>query len=84
MEITDLRFRKVEGDGKLKAYVSITFDDEFVVHNVKVIESDKGMFIGMPDRMTKSGKRKDIAHPINSQFREKIEKTVLEAFEKID
>ena len=69
MEITDIRIRKVNADGKLKAYVTVTFDESFVVHNVKIIEGDSGVFIAMPSRKTKNGVYKDVAHPINTEFR---------------
>ena len=82
MEITDIRIRKVEADGKLKAYVTVTFDDCFVVHNVKIIEGKNGTFIAMPSRKTKTGEYKDVAHPINSDFRQALQDKILEAFEK--
>jgi len=80
MEITDIRIKKVEGENKLKAYASITFDDSFVIHNIKVIQGNNGLFIAMPSRRTRSGEMKDVAHPINSQFREKIQNAILEAY----
>jgi len=82
MEITDIRVRKVATDGKLKAYVTVTFDDQFVVHNVKVIEGKNGAFIAMPSRKTKSGEYKDVAHPINSDFRGMLQDAILEEYEK--
>ena len=72
MEITDVRVRKVTKEGKMKAVVSITIDDEFVVHDIKVIEGEKGLFIAMPSRKASDGEYRDIAHPINSNTREKI------------
>jgi len=81
MEITDIRIKKVEGENKLKAYASITFDDSFVIHNIKVIQGNNGLFIAMPSRRTRSGEMKDVAHPINSQFREKIQNAILEAYQ---
>ena len=81
MEITDIRIRKVAADGKLKAYVTVTFDDCFVVHNVKVIEGKNGAFIAMPSRKTKTGEYKDVAHPINSGFRAQLQSKILEAYE---
>ena len=81
MEITDIRVRRVAADGKLKAYVTVTFDDCFVVHNVKVIEGKNGAFIAMPSRKTKTGEYKDVAHPINSDFRGQLQQRILEAFE---
>ncbi len=82
MEITDIRVRKVTTDGKLKAYVTVTFDNEFVVHNVKVIEGKNGAFIAMPSRKTKSGEYKDVAHPINSDFRGQLQEKILEEYRK--
>ena len=82
MEITDIRIRRVSADGKLRAYVTVTFDDCFVVHNVKVIEGKNGAFIAMPSRKTKTGEYKDVAHPINSDFRGTLQKRILEEYEK--
>ena len=73
MQITDVRIRKVEKEGKMKAVVSITIDEEFVVHDIKVIEGDKGLFIAMPSRKAADGEYRDIAHPINSDTRERIQ-----------
>ena len=80
MRITDVRVRKITKEGKMKAVVSITLDDEFVVHDIKVIEGEKGLFIAMPSK--KSGEYRDIAHPINSNTRDTIQKTILESYEK--
>ena len=82
MEITDIRIRKVASDGKLKAYVTVTFDDCFVVHNVKVIEGRGGSFIAMPSRKTRNGEYKDIAHPIKPEFREQMQQLILDAYER--
>jgi len=82
MTITDVRIRKIASDGKMKAIVSITFDNEFVVHDIKVIEGQNGLFIAMPSRKTPDGEFKDIAHPINTDTREKIQKAILEAYEQ--
>ena len=82
MNITDVRVRKVAKDGKMKAVVSITIDDEFVVHDIKVIEGEKGLFIAMPSRKATDGEYRDIAHPINSGTRDMIQKTILEHYEK--
>ena len=71
MKITDVRIRKVEKEGKMRAVVSITIDDEFVVHDIKVIEGEKGLFIAMPSRRAADGEYRDIAHPINSQTRDR-------------
>jgi len=81
MDITDVRVRRVNKDGKMKAVVSVTFDNEFVVHDIKVIEGDKGLFIAMPSRKTVDGEFRDIAHPINSDTREKIQSVILERYQ---
>lgn len=82
MEITDIRVRRVGGDGKLKAYVTVTFDGCFVVHNIKVIHGRSGVFIAMPSRRTKTGEYKDVAHPINSEFRTRLQAAILRAYEE--
>ena len=82
MKITDVRIRKVAREGKMKAVVSITIDEEFVVHDIKVIEGEKGLFIAMPSKKSADGEYRDIAHPINSSTRELIQKTILESYEK--
>ena len=83
MQITDVRVRKVVAkEGKLKAVVSITIDDEFVVHDIKVIEGEKGLFIAMPSRKAADGEYRDIAHPINSETREQIQKMILEKYQE--
>ena len=82
MKITDVRIRKIAKDGKMKAIVSITLDDEFVVHDIKVIEGEKGLFIAMPSRKTTTGEYKDIAHPINSQTREQIQDIILKEYQQ--
>jgi stage V sporulation protein G len=84
MDITDIRIRKVNADGKLKAYVTVTFDESFVVHNVKVIEGENGIFIAMPSRRTKNGEYKDVAHPINTEFRGLLQDRILEEYNKAD
>ena len=81
MQITDVRVRKVSKEGKMKAIVSITLDNEFVVHDIKVIEGEKGVFIAMPSRKAADGEYRDIAHPINSDTRDMIQKTILEKYE---
>ncbi len=81
MKITDIRIRRVGTDGKLKAYVTVTFDDCFVVHNIKVIEGKNGAFIAMPSRKTKTGEYKDVAHPINSDFRSELQRNILASYE---
>ena len=82
MRITDVRVRKVAKDGKMKAVVSISLDDEFVVHDIKVIEGEKGLFIAMPSRKASDGEYRDIAHQINSETRERIQTIILEQYEK--
>lgn len=81
MQITDVRVRKVTKEGKMKAVVSITLDNEFVVHDIKVIEGEKGLFIAMPSRKAADGEYRDIAHPINSDTRERIQNIILEKYE---
>ena len=83
MKITDVRVRKVAKEGKLKAVVSITLDDEFVVHDIKVIEGEKGLLIAMPSKKAVDGEYRDIAHPINSSTREKIQSTILVKYEEL-
>lgn len=82
MQITDVRVRKVTKEGKMRAVVSITIDDEFVVHDIKVIEGEKGLFIAMPSRKASDGEYRDIAHPINSDTRDMIQKLILKAYEE--
>ena len=81
MQITDVRIRKVTKESKMKAVVSITLDTEFVVHDIKVIEGEKGLFIAMPSRKAADGEYRDIAHPINSETRDRIQKMILERYE---
>lgn len=83
MEITDVRVRKVAKEGKMKAVVSVTFDNEFVVHDIKIIEGEKGLFIAMPSRKALDGEFRDIAHPINSETREKIQNYILDKYQTI-
>ena len=82
MTITDVRVRKIAKDGKMKAIVSVTFDNEFVVHDIKVIEGEKGLFIAMPSRKTADGEYRDIAHPINSDTRQQLPEMILNEYEK--
>ncbi len=82
MEITDVRVRKVTKEGKMKAVISITLDNEFVVHDIKVIEGDKGLFIAMPSRKAGDGEYRDIAHPINSETRDRIQKIILDKYDE--
>ena len=81
MQITDVRIRKVEKEGKMKAVASITIDNEFVVHDIKIIDGDKGLFIAMPSKKTLDGEYRDIAHPINSETRDHIQRSVIQAYE---
>ncbi|MCI8898100.1 MAG: septation regulator SpoVG [Lachnospiraceae bacterium] len=82
MRITDVRVRKMTQDSKMKAIVSITIDDEFVVHDIKVIEGEKGLFIAMPSKKANDGEYRDIAHPINSETRDRIQSIILDSYEK--
>lgn len=83
MQITDVRVRKVTKEGKMRAVVSITIDDVFVVHDIKVIEGEKGLFIAMPSRKASDGEYRDIAHPINSETRDTIQNLILEKYQEI-
>ncbi len=82
MIITDVRIRKINTEGRMKAIVSITLDDEFVIHDVRVVDGNNGLFVAMPSRKTPEGEFRDIAHPINSQTREKLQEAVLAAYER--
>lgn len=82
MQITDVRVRKVAKEGKMRAVVSITIDNEFVIHDIKVIEGEKGLFIAMPSRKSSDGEYRDIAHPINSGTREMTQTLILEKYEQ--
>ena len=81
MNITDVRVKKIANKGKFRAYASITLDDEFVVHDIKVVEGEKGLFVAMPSKHLIEGGFKDIAHPINTDTREKIQSSILKAYE---
>lgn len=81
MDITDIRIRRIDSEGKMKAVVSVTFDNEFVVHDIKIIESQNGLFIAMPSRKTPSGEFRDIAHPIHSEARSNIQSAILERYQ---
>lgn len=83
MQITDVRVRKVTKEGKMRAVVSITIDDVFVVHDIKVIEGDKGLFIAMPSRKAADGEYRDIAHPITTEARAKIQELILEKYQEV-
>ncbi|WP_066500725.1 septation regulator SpoVG [Abyssisolibacter fermentans] len=82
MNVTDVRVRKINNDGKMKAIVSVTFDNEFVVHDIKIIEGQNGLFIAMPSRKMVDGEFRDIAHPINSETRSKIQEAVFTEYQK--
>lgn len=82
MNITDVRVRKISKEGKMKAVVSVTIDNEFVVHDIKVIEGEKGLFIAMPSRKATDGEYRDIAHPINTKTRDSLQEIVLGTYEK--
>ena len=81
MQITDVRVKKVNSENRMRAVASVTFDNEIVIHDIKVIESQNGLFIAMPSRKTPNGEFKDIAHPINAETREKVQKAILEAYD---
>ena len=82
MNITDIKVRKINAEGRMKAVVSVTFDDAFVVHDIKVIEGQEKLFIAMPSRKTPDGEFKDIAHPINAEMRELLQSKILEKYEE--
>lgn len=82
VQITDIRIRSVEKEGKMKAVVSITIDDEFVVHDIKIIEGEKGMFIAMPSRKASDGEYRDIAHPINTATRERLQSMISDKYQE--
>ncbi len=83
MNVTDVRVRKIKGEGRMKAVASVTFDDAFVVHDIKVIEGQSGMFIAMPSRKTPDGEYRDIAHPINSETRTQLQTLILEKYNQM-
>ena len=80
MQITDVRIRRIDKEGSMKAVVSITLDNEFVIHDIKVIQGEKGLFIAMPSRMAADGEYRDIAHPINSRVREMMQREILDKY----
>lgn len=82
MKITDVRIRKLKDDGKMKAVVSLTFDDAFVVHDIKIIEGQNGLFVAMPSRKVGEAEYRDIAHPINQETRTLIQDVIFEAYER--
>jgi len=81
MQITDVRVRRIERESKMKAVVSVTLDNEFVVHDIKVIEGEKGLFIAMPSRKIADGVYRDIAHPINSEVRDRLQTEILDRYQ---
>ena len=83
MQITDVRVRRIDKEGKMRAIVSVTFDNEFVVHDIKIIEGEKGLFMAMPSRKTLDGEYRDIAHPINSATRERLQSMILDSYENV-
>mgnify|MGYP000840954550 CR=1 FL=1 len=83
MQVTDVRVRMVSKDSKMKAVVSVTFDNEFVVHDIKVIEGEKGLFIAMPSKKSAEGEYRDIAHPINSATRDRIQRIILDKYDEV-
>lgn len=82
MQITDIRTRVVSKESKMKAVVSVTFDDSFVVHDIKVIEGEKGLFIAMPSKKTPDGEYRDVAHPINGEMRAMLQEAILTEYER--
>ena len=83
MQVTDIKVRKINAEGRMKAVVSVTFDDAFVVHDIKVIEGQEKYFIAMPSRKTPDGEFKDIAHPINSDTRDQTQSVILEKYRNV-
>ncbi|WP_068555311.1 septation regulator SpoVG [Thermotalea metallivorans] len=83
MKVTDVRIRKINDEGKMKAIVSVTFDNEFVVHDIKIIEGQNGLFIAMPSRKMGEGDFRDIAHPINSEMRNRLQEAILSQYEQV-
>ena len=84
MKVTDVRLRKIQTDGRMKALVSITLDESFVVHDLRVIEGNTGLFVAMPSKRTTDGEFRDIAHPINSEMRQEIQDAVMKVYEETD
>jgi putative septation protein spoVG len=84
MQITDVRVKKINSQNRMKAIASITIDEVFVIHDIKVIESDKGLFIAMPSKKTPNGEFKDIAHPINTETREMIQNAIIEKYNEAE
>lgn len=84
MQITDVRIRKVDTEGKMRAVASITIEDEFVVHDIKIIEGEKGLFIAMPSRKTAEGEYRDIAHPISTETRMRLQEMILAKYQELE
>lgn len=84
MKVTDVRFRKIQTDGRMKALVSITLDEAFVIHDLRVIEGNSGLFVAMPSKRTPDGEFRDIAHPINSDMRQEIQDAVMKVYDETD
>ncbi|RIP32672.1 septation protein SpoVG [Staphylococcus gallinarum] len=84
MKVTDVRLRKIQTDGRMKALVSITLDESFVVHDLRVIEGNTGLFVAMPSKRTPDGEFRDIAHPINSEMRQEIQDAVMKVYDETD
>ena len=84
MEVTNIRLRKVETEGRMRAIVSITLDDAFVVHDLRVIDGNNGLFVAMPSKRTKEGEFRDVAHPINVEMRAEIQDKILAAYAEAD
>lgn len=84
MKVTDVRLRKIESDGRMKALVSITLEESFVIHDLRVIEGNSGLFVAMPSKRTPDGEFRDIAHPINSEMRQEIQDAVMKVYEETD
>lgn len=84
MEVTDIRVRKISKDGKMKAVVSVTFDNDFVVHDIKVIEGEKGLFVAMPSKKASDGEYRDIAHPINSDARQRLQDIIIARYNETE
>lgn len=82
MKITDVRVRRILEEGKMKAIVSVTFNEQFVVHDIKIIEGENGLFIAMPSRKMGDGEYRDIAHPINAETRQKLQDAIFMEYEK--
>lgn len=80
MKVTEVRIRRLTQDGKMRAIVSVTLNEKFVVHDVRIIEGSNGLFVAMPSKRTPNGEFRDIAHPINVEARQEIERAVLEAY----